>query len=238
MTARVVLVSGASQGIGAALAERFATRGDTVIGIARRPVDEWAIGVATTIDRRVCDIADESAVKRLFSELRKQHGHVDVLVNNAGAFSGDLLLMAPADRFAKVLAANLLGAHVVTREAVKLMRAAGSGRVVSISSIAARLAVAGNGLYGTAKNALEHLMRDFAVEFRGSGVTFNSVEVSFVEDTSMVDALRPEARAKYEERLLVSRAVSLEEVAGAVEYLASTSAGSITGQVISLGSPF
>jgi 3-oxoacyl-[acyl-carrier protein] reductase len=160
------------------------------------------------------------------------------LINNAGTFSGELLLTASAERFASVLSANVVAAHVVTREAVKLMRPRSAGRVVSVSSVAASIPLLGNSLYAMSKAALERLMRDFALEFRGSGVTFNSVAVSFFEHSRMVAALRPEARAAYEARLLVPRAVQIPEVIAAIRYLASDEAATVTGQVICLGSPY
>mgnify|MGYP001599189149 FL=1 len=118
------------------------------------------------------------------------------------------------------------------------MRPKGFGRVVSISSIATSIPLTGNALYATTKLGLEALMEGFAVEFRGSGVTFNTVCVSFLEQTGMVDALRPEARANYESRLLVPRALRIEEIAHAVDFFVSGAASSVTAQVISLGSPF
>jgi 3-oxoacyl-[acyl-carrier protein] reductase len=153
-------------------------------------------------------------------------------------FSGDLLLTTGRDRFASILQANLLGAHLMTREAVKLMRPMSRGRVVSISSVATSIPQVGNSLYGIGKGALERLMRDYAVEFRGSGITFNCVAVSFFEDSGMASALKPEARERYEARLLVPRAVGVGEVLGAVRYFRSDEAATVTGQVIDLGSPY
>jgi len=235
---RVALVTGASRGLGAEIAAGLVAGGYTVVGAARTAPDEWAAAPVADLHRKVCDVTDESQVKRMFSEVRKEHGRLDLVVNNAGAFSGDLLLMASAERFAAVLRGNLLSAQVVTRESVKLMRPKGFGRVVSISSIAASIPLVGNSLYASAKTAVVGLMRDFALEFRNSGVTFNSVAISFVEHTGMVDALKPEARASYEARLLVPRALDMSEVLGTIRFLASDDAGAVTGQVISLGSPY
>ena len=238
MNDRVVLVTGASRGLGSNLAAELAATGATVIGIARTLLDDWELTATSPIDRRICDITDEPAVRRLFSEIRREHGRLDLLINNAGAFSGELLLMASADRFASVLSANLVAAHVVTREAMKSMRSRGTGRVVSISSVATQIPVTGNALYASGKAALERLMRDFSVEFRGSGVTFNSVAVSFFEHSRMLASLPLEARAVYESRLLVPRPVTIGEIVAAIRYFASDEAATVTGQVITLGSPF
>lgn len=238
MTERLVVITGASRGLGCRMVDGFLADGWLVVGVARSPVEQWVGEANPRFEQHVCDITDESMVKRLFSDLRKRHGRLDVLINNAGAFSSDLLLSASADRFGSLLRANLVSAHVVTREAVKLMRPKGVGRVVSISSIAVAIPLTGNALYATTKIALESLMQGFAVEFRGSGITFNSVGVSFIEDTGMVDALRPAARGSYEARLLAPTPLKIEEILHAVRFFTSNDASSVTGQMITLGSPF
>jgi 3-oxoacyl-[acyl-carrier protein] reductase len=238
VTRRVALVTGASRGLGRLMVDGLLSQGYLVVGVARSAVDEWAGDDVDGFERHVCDITDDSAVKRLFSDVRKRHGRLDAVINNAGAFSSDLLLTASADRFASVLRANLVGAQVVTREAVKLMRPKSFGRVVSISSIATRLPMPGNAVYATSKLALEALMTGFAVEFRGSGITFNSVGISFVDHTGMVDALRPDARASYESRLLQPHPLSMDEVMHAIGFFLDESAGAVTAQSITLGSPF
>ena len=237
MTSRVVLVTGASRGLGRRLVDGLTDDDTVVIGLARSTIEDWERPEAEGFEPHVCDVTDESQVKRLFSDIRKRHGQLDLVVNNAGAFNGQVLLTASAERFAALMQANLISAHLVTRESVKLMSPKRAGRVVSISSIAAALPMTGNALYASTKLALEALMRSFAVEFRGSGITFNSVAISFLEGTGMVDALRPEARAAYEARLLAPPPLHIDEIVQAIRYLASPSARSITGQLISLGSP-
>jgi 3-oxoacyl-[acyl-carrier protein] reductase len=238
MIGKIVLITGASRGLGRRLADGFLADGWLVVGVARSPIETWEGETHERFERQVCDITDESMVKRLFSSLRKRFGHLDVLINNAGAFSSDLLLTANADRFSALLRANLISAQVVTREAVKLMRPKGLGRVVSISSVAVAIPLTGNALYATTKIGLEALMSGFAVEFKGSGVTFNSVGVSFIEDTGMVGALLPAARASYETRLLTPKPLTIGEILHAVRFFVSDDAAPITGQVITLGSPF
>jgi 3-oxoacyl-[acyl-carrier protein] reductase len=237
MSKPVALVSGASRGIGAGLAHGLATAGYDVLGVARSTPESWSVAEDDLVSRFQCDISDESAVRRLYSSIRKSYGGVDLLVNNAGAFSGDLLTTLSADRMISILTSNLVGTQLMTREAAKIMRAQGAGRVVSISSIAASIAVVGNALYGTSKVAVEGLMRSYALEFKDSGVTFNSIALSFVEGTSMVDALKPDARASYEARLLVTRSLEMSEIVGTLGYLCSDHASSVTGQVIHMGSP-
>ena len=238
MTCQVVLVTGASRGLGSRMAEGFLSKGCLVIGLARSPVESWEGEHNDRFERHVCDITDESMVKRLFSDLRKRHGRLDALINNAGAFSSDLLLTASAERFGSLLRANLVSAQVVTREAVKLMRPKGFGRVVSISSIATAIPLTGNALYSITKVGLETLMQGFAVEFKGSGITFNSIGISFLEDTGMVNALNHAARTSYESRLLEPHPLRIGEIMHALGFFLSDQAGAVTGQQITLGSPF
>lgn len=237
MSDSVALVTGASRGIGARIASSLLADGFKVVGVARSPIDQWESVDSAGYHRHLCDLTDESSVKRLFSEVRKQHGRLDVVINNAGAFNSDFLLTASAERFASLLQANLLSVQVVSREAVKLMRPNGFGRVVSISSIATRIPMTGNALYGTSKVALERLMSGFAAEFRSSGITFNSVAISFVEDTGMVNALRPEARSAYEARLLAPQGLSIDQVMHTIRFLVAPDAAPVTGQTVVLGSP-
>jgi 3-oxoacyl-[acyl-carrier protein] reductase len=234
---KIVLITGASRGLGARLVRSFLSQGWMVIGVARSSIDVWEGEADLLFERQSCDITDESMVKRLFSDIRKRHGRLDALINNAGAFSADLLLTASGDRFRMLLQTNLVGSHLITREAVKLMRPRGFGRVVNISSIAAVIPMAGNALYATSKAALESLAKGYAVEFKGGGVTFNSIRVSFVEDTNMVGALKSAARGSYEARLLVPEPLMIEEIMHALNFFISEDAPSITGQIITLGSP-
>ena len=237
MSTRVALVTGASRGMGSGIAAGLAESGTTVIGVGRTPLEDWEQDDDGPVDRRICDITDESAVRRLFSEIRREHGRLDILVTNAGAFSAELLLTASSKRFAAVLQTNLLGAHVMTQQAVKLMRPQSTGRVVSISSIATAVPLVGNALYASSKVALDRLMRDYALEFAGSGITFNCLAISFFEHSQMLASVRPEARAAYEARLTIPQALEIREILAAIRYLTSEDARSVSGQVITFGDP-
>lgn len=237
MTARVALITGASRGIGRELAAGLLAEGWVIIGVARSPVEEWALGAQERLERIVCDVSDESAVRRLFSHVRQTYGRLDLLINNAGAFSADLLVMASGQRFTQVLLANLVSVHLMTREAVKVMRPQTSGRVINISSIAPQVPLPGNALYAVSKRGVEEICRGFASEFRDTGITFNFIAISFFEGSGMLEALRPEARATYEARLLKPRPLPIAEILHGVRFLASDDSRSITAQGITLGSP-
>jgi len=232
-----LVITGASRGLGSQIAEKSLAAGDTVIGLSRSPLENWEVKPNPNFIGYQCDISDESNVKRVFSEIRKTQKNIDALVNNAGMFSAQLLQMASGDHFRDVLNNNLVSTMLVTREAAKMMRPRNFGRVVTITSIASKVQIPGNAFYGISKEGSEQLMRNFAVEFRETGITFNCLGVSFIEETGMLTALTDSSRKKYESRLLEPANISPDEVMHALSFLRSEMAGSITGQVIYLGSP-
>ena len=229
-----VLIAGASRGIGAGLANHFHSAGHAVAGLARAATEEWA--VEPGVIRVQCDLADERQVRKAFSALRKENLSPRLVVHVAGAFSADLLVMAPEQRVRDVMGANVVTAHNVFREAARAMARAG-GCVVGLSSIAAAIPAQGNGIYAASKVALESLVRSYALEARGIGCTFNAVRVSFVKDTGMVDELDDAARGRYAERLLAPDDMDIAVLADVIELLASPSGAWISGEVISLGGP-
>lgn len=231
------LITGASRGLGAELARNLLDSGCQVIGLARSPIDTWMTPESESFIKYQCDLTDESMVKRTFSSIRKNNFSVDVVINNAGVFSSQLLQTSTSTHIIDVLNSNLLSALYVTREASKLMRSNGGGSVVSISSIATAIRIPGNSIYGISKVGLEELMRGFAIEYQDSGITFNSIRVSFLENTGMVSSLSDKPRQVYESRLLAPWVLTVSEVLNAVQFFQSNLANSITGQVLTLGSP-
>ena len=232
-----IIVTGASRGLGSELAQILIENGHRVIGIARTSTDSWSVAPSDNYLQIQCDLTDESMVKRTFSEIRKRGISIGSLINNAGVFSSQLLQTSSSNHVKNVLNSNLISALLTTREVSKMMRSTGGGSVISISSIAVSIRIRGNSIYGVSKIALEELMRGFATEFRDSGITFNSLRISFVEDTGMVNSLATEPRKFYESRLLEPNALSVQEIYHAIQFFESNLARSITGQVLSLGSP-
>ena len=230
-----ILVAGAGRGIGAMLATELVTAGHAVAGVARSPAAPWA--VPASVHRVECDAADERAVRRGFSALRKAEFVPEAVIIIIGAFSADLLVTAGQARLEAVFAANVVAADNVMREAARSLLRTG-GRVVVMSSIAAHVPFLGNGLYAASKAALESLVRSYALELRGTGCTFNAVAVSFVAGTAMVEALGDDNRAADSDRLLVPGPMGIHPVARVVELLIAPEGAWINGQVISLGGPY
>ena len=229
-----VLIAGASRGIGAALADHYEAAGHSVVGVARADPDAWDVGPGVT--RVQCDLADERLVRKTFSALRKDGFVPWLVVHVAGLFSADLLLMASEQRVREVMDANFITAHNVFRESFRAMARAG-GRVVGLSSIAAGIPAQGNGIYAASKAALESLARSYALEARGTACTFNTVRVSFVRNSGMVDVLDDGARARYAERLIVPGDQDISVLVDVINLLASPSGAWTSGEVIRLGGP-
>ena len=231
------LITGAGRGLGSQMAKALASEGHRVFGLSRSPVDNWSFLPNENFIGFCCDLTNERDVKGVFSEIRKSFGWIDVLVNNAGVSNAQLLQITSGEQFASVLNTNLIGSMTATREAAKMMRQRNWGRVVSISSVATSIHLPGNALYGLSKQGLEQLMRGFAVEFRNTDITFNSIAISFVNGTGMVETLSVDARTKYETRLLKPDPLDIAEILNVVKFFASDLAKAVTGQTIHLGSP-
>lgn len=232
-----VVVTGASRGLGSEIVEALLQTNRRVIGIARTPTELWSVGASENFARFQCDLTDESMVKRTFSEIRKNGYPISCLVNNAGVSSSQLIQTCSINHVKDVLNSNLISALLATREVSKMMRLGDGGSVVSISSIASSIRIPGNAIYGVSKVALEELMRGFASEFKDAGINFNCIRVSFMEGTGMVDSLAEEPRKKYESRLLKPHALSIQEILHAILFFESNLSRSVTGQVLTLGSP-
>ena len=233
MTCTVVL--GASRGIGSRLAARLEADGRTVVGVARRPVEEWEHPPSGTA--AVGDLADASFLRRTLSDARKQHGSIGLVVSCAGAFSSDLLTTASDARAQEVFGGNALVANTVMREAGRALMRDRAGCVVGLSSIAAHVPMRGNALYGAAKAATEHLTAAYARELSSAGVRYHALGISFMDGTTMVDSLGSELRAQYEQRLTVPRPVTVDDLVTFLDFLCSPAGELLNGQTLVLGSP-
>ena len=222
---RSTLVTGGNRGIGLAIAQRLAAGGDRVTVTSRS--GKAVAGLATV----ACDVRDTAAVDKAFTEVEATQGPVEVLVANAGTNRDQLLALMSEEHFAEVIDTNLAGAYRVAKRACKPMIRMRRGRIIFISSVVGLLGSAGQANYAASKAGLIGLARSLARELGGRGITVNVVAPGFV-DTDMTAAL-PEARR---EAILagipIGRGGRADEVAAAVEFLASADAAYITGAVI------
>ncbi|MEU5158931.1 3-oxoacyl-ACP reductase FabG [Streptomyces sp. NPDC020875] len=222
---RSVLVTGGNRGIGLAVARRLAAAGDRVAVTSRSgEAPDGLLAVA-------CDVLDPVSVDEAFAKAEAAHGPVQVLVANAGITRDQLLIRMTEEDFTSVVDTNLTGTYRVVRRAARNLIRARGGRVVIISSTAALSGVAGQVNYGASKAGLIGLARSLARELAPRGVTANVVAPGLT-DTAMSDALTAGQRERILGLIPMGRMAEPDEVAAAVEFLASPGAAYITGAVV------
>ena len=228
---RVVLVTGTRKGIGRFLAEHFVKAGDRVVGVSRSAPD-WKLD---GYEHFCADVADERAVKDLFLAVRKRHGRLDALVNNAGIAS-----MSPIDRFSleefdRTFAINVRAVFVATQAAIRHMK--DGGRVINIGSCnAERMPFAGGAAYAMSKSALQGLVKGLARDLGPRGITINNVQPGPV-DTDLNPA-QGEFAEMLKKLMALPRYSAPDEIAAMVAYLASPEAGFVTGASLTIDGGF
>jgi 3-oxoacyl-[acyl-carrier protein] reductase len=211
LAGRVAVVTGASRGIGKAVAEALSRAGAVVAGCA--------LHAAPGVD--ACDVRDADAVAAFASDVQKRLGAPHILVNNAGTVARARLDELAVEQWDDVVDANLKGTFLVTRAFLPAMRARGGGRIINVASIAGRQGTAGLSAYCAAKHGVVGLTRALAEELRGEGITANAVCPGSV-DTDMLRLGRPGAKPD----------MSPADVAGVVLYLAASAPSAMTGSCV------
>jgi 3-oxoacyl-[acyl-carrier protein] reductase len=236
LAGRVALVTGASRGIGRAIALELARAGadvgvisTTAEGAGRtaeavRALGRRALGLA-------CDVADATAVTEAVKSLVAEMGGLDVLVHNAGITRDGLLARMSGEDWERVMDVNLKGAFHLVRSAVRHLIRSPAGRLVTISSVVGLTGNAGQANYAASKAGLVGFTRSVARELASRGVTANVVAPGLVE-TDMSAAMPEEARRRMLEAVPLGRAGTPEDVAAAVRFLAGPSGAYVTGQVL------
>jgi 3-oxoacyl-[acyl-carrier protein] reductase len=227
---KVALVTGASRGIGRAIAAELQKAGARVVGTATSEPGAKAISEAG-LTGKVLDVRDAGQCDALIAEIQKTLGEVQVLVNNAGITRDNLALRMKDGDFDEVIDTNLRAVFRLSRAVMRGMMKARWGRIINITSVVGSSGNAGQANYAAAKAGVAGMTRSLAAELGSRNITVNCVAPGFI-DTDMTRALSEEQRSALLGRIPLARLGSPEDVAAAVAYLASPQAGYVTGVVL------
>ena len=229
MSPPVILITGTRKGIGRYLAERYLEKGFTVVGCSRSECDLQHDSYA----HYELDVADEKAVQKLFVQIRKIHGKLDYLLNNAGTASMNHSLLTPGKTVEKLLNTNFVGTFYFCREAAKLMKKTG-GRIVNFTTVAVPLNLEGEAIYVASKSAVESLTRVLAQEFAAFGITVNNIGPVPVQ-TDLIRAVPEDKIAQLIGRQAIKRFGTYEDVINVIDFYLNPQSDFITGQTLYLG---
>lgn len=232
---QVVIVTGASRGIGRAIAAAFAAKGAKVACVATTLGNATATAdtIGDAARAYACDVSDSASVETLFEAILADLGTPSVLVNNAGITRDGLVIRMKEEDWDRVLAVNLKGAYNCIRAAAKPMMKARYGRIINITSIIGQTGAAGQANYAASKAGLIGLTKSIAKELGSRNVTCNAVAPGFIT-TDMTAELSDDFRAHVEKSAPAGRLGTPEDIAGAVVFLAEASSSYITGQTLTV----
>jgi 3-oxoacyl-[acyl-carrier protein] reductase len=230
---QVALVTGASRGIGAAIAAALGNAGATVIGTATSAAGATAIGAALGDRGRgmVLDIASDESVQSVIKDIQGTEGAVTVLVNNAGITRDNLLLRMKAEEWDDVLSTNLSGVYRVSKACLRGMMKAKRGRMINIASVIGIMGNPGQANYAAAKAGIIGFSKSLAREVGSRNITINVVAPGFI-DTDMTRVLAEEQRQAMLNQVPLGRLGEAQDIANSVVFLASDAAGYITGETL------
>ncbi|MGB0187064.1 MAG: 3-oxoacyl-ACP reductase FabG [Aequoribacter sp.] len=231
---RIALVTGASRGIGAAIADALVAAGMIVVGTATSEKGAAAIDdrlAASGGAGLVLNVTDEASVNACLEMIKARFGVATVLVNNAGITADNLLMRMKDDEWFSVVDTNLNALYRVCKGAVKGMTRARWGRIINVSSVVGRMGNAGQSNYAATKAGVEGFTRALARELGSRNITVNAVAPGFIE-TDMTDALGDDAKGTLSAQIPLGRLGGADEVAALVAFLASDGAAYITGETI------
>ena len=237
LTGKIAIVTGASRGIGKAIASQLAAQGATVVCAAR---GENAAATAAEIqaaggraEAAAVDVTDSASIDALIAGALERHGRIDILVNNAGITRDTLMLRMKRDDWDQVIATNLTSAFATVQAVLKPMIKQRGGRIISISSVVGQSGNAGQANYAASKAGLIGFSKSMAREVASRNITVNVVAPGLVE-TDMTRAITEKAQGDWAAQIPLGRAGSVGDIAAAVCFLASDEASYITGQVLAV----
>jgi 3-oxoacyl-[acyl-carrier protein] reductase len=236
---KVAVITGGGRGIGRAIAVVFLNYGAKVVIADKAFPDDFEAfaneyrSKGMTVDARILDITNFDETSKIFGDIAKEHGRIDILINNAGITRDKLMLRMSEEDWDLVLNVNLKGAFNATKAVIRIMAGQKYGKIVNISSVVGLIGNAGQANYSASKSGMLGLTKSTAKEFASRNINVNAVAPGFVE-TEMTHVLTEEQRKAFLEVIPMKRGCKPEEVAEVVAFLSSDKSGYITGQVITV----
>ena len=234
LSGKIALVTGASRGIGAAIADTLAQAGATVIGTATGDSGAAAIGERLAQwngQGRALNAAEADGIENLIADIEKEFGKLDILVNNAGITRDNLLMRMKEEEWDELMQVNLKSVFRASKAVLRGMMKQRSGRIINITSVVGAMGNAGQANYAAAKAGLMGFAKSMAREVGSRGITVNCIAPGFI-DTDMTRALPEEVRKTFEAQTALGRFGDAQDIADAVLFLASDQAKYITGQTL------
>ncbi|MEQ5682478.1 3-oxoacyl-ACP reductase FabG [Providencia huaxiensis] len=230
---KIALVTGASRGIGKAIALTLIARGATVIGTATS--EKGAEAITAYLDGKgkglALNVTDTASIEETLTKIREEFGEIDILINNAGITRDNLLMRMKEDEWQDIIDTNLSSVYRLSKSVLRTMMKKRCGRIISIASVVGVMGNAGQTNYAAAKAGLIGFSKSLAREVASRGITVNVVAPGFIE-TDMTKALTDEQRAGILSQVPADRLGDAQEIASAVAFLASDEAAYITGETL------
>jgi 3-oxoacyl-[acyl-carrier protein] reductase len=235
---RVALVTGASRGIGQAIAEGLAQAGHMVVGTATtddgaKAISAQALAKGLTIHGERLQVNEPGAIEAIVAKVSADHGSLDILVNNAGITRDNLAMRMKDEEWDAVIETNLSSVFRLCRAVLRPMMKARWGRIINITSVVGEIGNAGQANYAAAKAGVAGMTRALAREVGSRGITVNAVAPGFI-DTDMTRGLSPEQVAALTAQIPLQRLGNVIDISSSVVFLASEGAGYITGETLSV----
>ncbi|OTP83805.1 3-oxoacyl-ACP reductase FabG [Gilliamella apicola] len=233
LSGKIALVTGASRGIGRAIAEKLVACGATVIGTAT--TEKGAEAISQYLDQNgkglALNVTDEASIESVISTVKAEFGDIDILINNAGITRDNLLMRMKEDEWQDILDTNLTSVFRLSKALMRTMMKKRYGRIITIGSVVGTMGNAGQANYAAAKAGLIGFSKSLAREVASRGITVNVVAPGFIA-TDMTAALTDEQKALTLAQVPVGRLGQPTEIANAVAFLASDEASYITGETL------
>jgi 3-oxoacyl-[acyl-carrier protein] reductase len=237
LTGKVALVTGASRGIGRAIATRLAGQGATVVAAARGTNANDCVAAITAAGHKAealaLDVTDTAALEQVPGQIAEKHGRLDIVVSNAGITRDQLLMRMKREDWDVVIATNLTATFVLAQAAIRPMLRQRGGRIMAISSVVGQMGNAGQTNYAASKAGLIGFAKALAREVASRSITVNVIAPGMIE-TDMTRAVNEKAQVDWASQIPLGRLGTVDEIASAACFLASDEASYITGHVLAV----